>query len=82
MGGTDKLVKVWNVLGDGEGGAKQEVSLVTSRDLGVVSSLTLKEQTNGGVIGIIIDNEDASGEKSEGQRWKGEGCLPSQMYNI
>lgn len=36
-GGTDKLVKIWNVLGDSEGdGAKREVSLVTSRDLGVV----------------------------------------------
>lgn len=37
-GGTDKLVKVWNVLGDNEGeNAKREVSLVTSRDLGIVS---------------------------------------------
>jgi periodic tryptophan protein 1 len=33
-GGTDKLVKVWNVAGDGD--AKRQVSLVTSRDLGVV----------------------------------------------
>ncbi|KDQ57139.1 hypothetical protein JAAARDRAFT_58614 [Jaapia argillacea MUCL 33604] len=32
-GGTDKMVKVWNVVG-GEGG-KMGVSLVTSRDLGV-----------------------------------------------
>ena len=32
-GGTDKLVKVWNIE---EIGAKREVSMVTSRDLGVV----------------------------------------------
>lgn len=37
-GGTDKLVKVWNVVDEGEGG-KRNVSLVTSRDLGVVSSV-------------------------------------------
>ena len=36
-GGTDKLVKIWNVLGDNEGdGTTREVSLITSRDLGVV----------------------------------------------
>ena len=35
-GGTDKLVKVWNVTEDDDGG-KRQVSLVTSRDLGVVS---------------------------------------------
>lgn len=37
-GGTDKMVKVWNItdrLGNKDG--KKEVSLVTSRDLGVVS---------------------------------------------
>jgi len=34
-GGTDKLVKVWNVVDEEEGG-KRNVSLVTSRDLGVV----------------------------------------------
>lgn len=33
-GGTDKLVKVWNV-NELEGGEKRDVSLVTSRDLGV-----------------------------------------------
>ncbi|KAI0046584.1 transducin family protein/WD-40 repeat family protein [Auriscalpium vulgare] len=33
-GGTDKLVKVWNVT-DEEVGGKRQVSLVTSRDLGV-----------------------------------------------
>lgn len=32
-GGTDKLVKVWNI---DEGGGKRNVSMVTSRDLGVV----------------------------------------------
>lgn len=34
-GGTDKLVKVWNVTEDDDSG-KRGVSLVTSRDLGVV----------------------------------------------
>ena len=34
-GGTDKMVKVWNVA-DGDGG-KPSVSMVASRDLGVVS---------------------------------------------
>lgn len=33
-GGTDKYVKVWNVNDKADG--KKEVSLVTSRDLGVV----------------------------------------------
>jgi periodic tryptophan protein 1 len=33
-GGTDKMVKVWNVA-DGDGG-KPSVSMVASRDLGVV----------------------------------------------
>ena len=37
-GGTDKIVKVWNVAGLDNGG-KREVSLVTSRDLGVVCLL-------------------------------------------
>jgi len=32
-GGTDKIVKVWNVTEGGDG--KNRVSLVTSRDLGV-----------------------------------------------
>jgi hypothetical protein len=39
-GGTDKLVKVWNVLGEEDGG-KRNVSLVASRDLGVVSLLSV-----------------------------------------
>ena len=33
-GGTDKLVKVWNITDEDNG--KKNVSLVTSRDLGVV----------------------------------------------
>jgi periodic tryptophan protein 1 len=38
-GGTDKRVKVWNIIGGEEGGMKnRDVSLVTSRDLSVVSS--------------------------------------------
>lgn len=41
-GGTDKLVKVWNVTDEDDGG-KRNVSLVTSRDLGVVS-LAKKER--------------------------------------
>ena len=36
-GGTDKIVKVWNVTEDGDG--KTGVTLVTSRDLGVVRNL-------------------------------------------
>lgn len=39
-GGMDKNVKVWNVLDEeteGVKGRKREISLVTSRDLGVVS---------------------------------------------
>lgn len=38
-GGTDKLVKVWNIHED-ENEGKRSVSLVTSRDLGVVSRPT------------------------------------------
>lgn len=34
-GGTDKLVKIWNVEENSDG--KNNVSLVNSRDLGVVS---------------------------------------------
>lgn len=37
-GGTDKMVKVWNVVDDQDTG-KRNVSLVTSRDLGVVCAL-------------------------------------------
>ncbi len=36
-GGMDRLVKIWNVE-EGEEGGKRSVSLVTSRDLGVVST--------------------------------------------
>ena len=46
-GGTDKLVKVWNI---DENGPKREVSMVTSRDLGVVNiipSLLLLHNANG-----------------------------------
>lgn len=35
-GGTDKLVKLWNINENEASGGKREVSLVTSRDLGVV----------------------------------------------
>ena len=37
-GGTDKVVKVWNVTEEGEG--KRKVILVTSRDLRVVRILS------------------------------------------
>jgi periodic tryptophan protein 1 len=32
-GGTDKLVKIWNIT---ENGGKRDITMVTSRDLGVV----------------------------------------------
>lgn len=38
-GGTDKMVKVWNV--NDKSGGKRDVSLVNSRDLGVVSPVNL-----------------------------------------
>lgn len=38
-GGTDKLVKVWNVTEDEAENGKRGVSLVTSRDLGVVRGI-------------------------------------------
>lgn len=34
-GGNDKLVKIWNISDDEDGG-KRNVTMVTSRDLGVV----------------------------------------------
>jgi periodic tryptophan protein 1 len=37
--GTDKMVKIWNIQGDGETGGKRQVSLVAGRDLGLVSPL-------------------------------------------
>jgi periodic tryptophan protein 1 len=33
-GGTDKLVKIWNIQ---ENGNDRQISMVTSRDLGIVS---------------------------------------------
>lgn len=44
-GGTDKVVKVWNVTEDQDLG-KRQVSLVTSRDLGVVSTLSTPSTLN------------------------------------
>lgn len=35
-GGTDKMVKVWNITDEELEGSKRNVSMVTSRDLGVV----------------------------------------------
>lgn len=40
-GGTDKVVKVWNI---DEQSGKREVSMVTSRDLGVVSRLRKRHE--------------------------------------
>jgi periodic tryptophan protein 1 len=40
-GGTDKMVKLWNINENEDTTGKREVSLVTSRDLGVVRSTTL-----------------------------------------
>ena len=37
-GGADKLVKVWNINEDADSN-KRQVSLVTSRDLGIVGSI-------------------------------------------
>lgn len=37
-GGTDKVVKVWNI---NEEGGQREVSLVISRDLGIVCFIAL-----------------------------------------
>ncbi|KAJ7364382.1 WD40-repeat-containing domain protein [Mycena albidolilacea] len=61
-GGNDKLVKVWNVLDDAEGG-KRNVSLVTSRDLGV-----------GKVFSTVFSPDDpltlaAAGSKAKLQIW-------------
>ncbi|KAG6828536.1 hypothetical protein H0H92_007614 [Tricholoma furcatifolium] len=59
-GGTDKLVKVWNVTDDG---GKRNVSLVTSRDLGV-----------GKVFSTVFSPDDpltlaAAGSKAKVQVW-------------
>ncbi|KAK7031376.1 WD40-repeat-containing domain protein [Favolaschia claudopus] len=61
-GGNDKLVKVWNVLDDDNGG-KRNVSLVTSRDLGV-----------GKVFSAVFSPDDpltiaAAGSKAKLQIW-------------
>ncbi|KII85153.1 hypothetical protein PLICRDRAFT_166713 [Plicaturopsis crispa FD-325 SS-3] len=63
-GGTDKIVKVWNVLEEGEGeGGRRGVSLVTSRDLGV-----------GKVFSAVFSPDDpltlaAAGSKAKVQIW-------------
>jgi len=61
-GGTDKLVKVWNINDDEENG-KRGVSLVTSRDLGV-----------GKVFSTVFSPDDpltlaAAGSKAKLQIW-------------
>ncbi|KAG6862516.1 hypothetical protein C0995_000064 [Termitomyces sp. Mi166 len=61
-GGTDKLVKVWNVTHEADGG-KRNVSLVTSRDLGV-----------GKVFSAVFSPDDpltiaAAGSKAKLQVW-------------
>ncbi|KAF7336843.1 hypothetical protein MVEN_02120500 [Mycena venus] len=62
-GGNDKLVKVWNVLDDEDGNGKRNVSLVTSRDLGV-----------GKVFSTVFSPDDpltlaAAGSKAKLQIW-------------
>ena len=50
-GGMDKIVKIWNVSDeetDGVKGRKREISLVTSRDLGVVSGVACSCLTRSG----------------------------------
>ena len=47
--GTDKMVKIWNVQGEGETGGKRQVSLVAGRDLGLVSSYAHTSTTCGEV---------------------------------
>lgn len=42
-GGTDKIVKVWNIADDPDTG-KRQVSLVTSRELGVVRPLDCRSR--------------------------------------
>lgn len=64
-GGTDKLVKVWNVADDEDGG-KRNVSLVASRDLGVVS----------------LGCPDVKGETSDGWIFRGKSSLPSFRQTI
>ncbi|KAF5382043.1 hypothetical protein D9615_004423 [Tricholomella constricta] len=61
-GGTDKLVKVWNVVDESDGG-KRNVSLVASRDLGV-----------GKVFSTVFSPDDpltlaAAGSKAKLQIW-------------
>ncbi|KAG5638480.1 hypothetical protein H0H81_012412 [Sphagnurus paluster] len=61
-GGTDKLVKVWNVVDEADGG-KRNVSLVASRDLGV-----------GKVFSTVFSPDDpltlaAAGSKAKLQIW-------------
>lgn len=81
-GGTDKLVKVWNVTDEGESGTgKRNVSLVTSRDLGVVSPLTVHEGISpfsfaeqGKVFSAVFSPDDpltvaAAGSKAKLQVW-------------
>ena len=52
-GGTDKIVKVWNIAEDQDTG-KRQVSLVTSRELGVVRRFMCFVGVSGSInIGII-----------------------------
>jgi periodic tryptophan protein 1 len=80
-GGTDKLVKVWNLSG-GEDGTKRQVSLVTSRDLGVVRFLSFFSPTanvgsncvQGKVFSAVFSPDDpliltAAGSSAKVQVW-------------
>jgi periodic tryptophan protein 1 len=81
-GGTDKLVKVWNVLDSDDGSGKRSVSLVTSRDLGVVSQPSIRLVlhsypcccSQGKVFSTVFSPDDpltiaAAGSKAKLQIW-------------
>ncbi|TFY75686.1 hypothetical protein EWM64_g8323 [Hericium alpestre] len=62
-GGTDKMVKVWNITDEDEAAGKRQVSLVTGRDLGV-----------GKVFSTVWSPDDpltlaAAGSKAKLQIW-------------
>lgn len=82
-GGADKMVKVWNVTDAEDDGGKRSVSLVTSRDLGVVSDsyslpIAMLEtdcfEHQGKVFSTVFSPDDpltlaAGGSKAKLQLW-------------
>ena len=77
--GTDKMVKIWNVQGDGETGGKRQVSLVAGRDLGLVRPLMYIQtgvliSSQGEVFSAVWSPDDpltlaAAGSKAKLQIW-------------